>query len=103
MTRSRRPSLQTRKVLSLLLDAQVPGAYGYEIIKKTGIKSGTLYPILMRLAEQGLLESEWQQPSAPGRPPRQIYRLTASGIEHAKHSLMDGQFSADPSTGPAPA
>jgi DNA-binding PadR family transcriptional regulator len=57
--------------------------YGYELSKLTGLKSGTLYPLLMRLDDQGLLESCWREPERAGRPPRHAYRLTASGLELA--------------------
>ncbi|RGP41080.1 hypothetical protein BPTFM16_01376 [Altererythrobacter insulae] len=46
----------------------------------TGLKSGTLYPILARCAERGLLESQWLEPSEQGRPPRHAYRITATGL-----------------------
>jgi DNA-binding PadR family transcriptional regulator len=61
--------------------------YGYELMKDTGLKSGTLYPLLMRMTDQQLVEAEWREPSHPGRPPRHAYRLTASGIALAhQHS-----------------
>ena len=53
--------------------------YGYVLSKETGLKSGTLYPLLIRLSDQGLLESQWQEPELPGKPPRHSYRLTTSG------------------------
>ena len=53
--------------------------HGYDLCRQTGIKSGTLYPLLVRLAAQGHLEAEWQVPTEPGRPARHAYRLTASG------------------------
>jgi len=58
--------------------------YGYELSKKTGLKSGTLYPLLIRLSDQGLLESRWQEPERPGIPPRHAYRLTANGLAFAR-------------------
>ncbi|MFM5918011.1 MAG: PadR family transcriptional regulator [Novosphingobium sp.] len=52
---------------------------------ETGLKSGTLYPLLMRLADQGILEAEWRAPQPPARLPRHVYRLTGEGraIAHA--------------------
>jgi len=76
MTRYRKPSKSTCLTLQKLITGP---AYGYEIMKATGLKSGTLYPILMRLTERGLLSSHWDTPLAPGKPPRQIYELTADG------------------------
>jgi len=54
--------------------------HGYELSKKTKLSSGTLYPLLIRLHEQGLLEAEWRSPAASGRPPRHAYRLTPAGL-----------------------
>jgi PadR family transcriptional regulator PadR len=43
---------------------------------------GTLYKALGRLAGQGLLEAEWEDPAAAereGRPRRRLYRITGEG------------------------
>jgi len=53
--------------------------YGYELGVEVGLKSGSLYPILIRLDERGLLESRWLEPAAPGRPQRHAYRLLPAG------------------------
>jgi PadR family transcriptional regulator PadR len=50
------------------------------------LKSGTLYPILMRLAEYGLLETRWEEVE-PGKPPRHMYRLTAEGLRYAREHM----------------
>lgn len=101
MTRTRALSLQTKKLLSALLDRRDRGAHGYDLMQRIDIKSGTLYPILMRLTDQGFMETEWQEPSAPGRPPRQIYRLTASGAELARQNPPEQQINPKLSKGPA--
>ena len=58
----RRPhtSPHTRAVLSALLSSYPAQTYGYDLSKATDLKSGTLYPILQRLHEQGYLEAEWE-------------------------------------------
>jgi PadR family transcriptional regulator PadR len=78
----RRPnqSRQTRALLAVLLDRSQTWRHGSDLSKETGLRSGTLYPLLMRLSEQGLLESCWQDAARPGLPPRHAYRLTAQGI-----------------------
>lgn len=82
-----RLSPQTASVLRAL--RKDPGAwtYGYDISKSTGIKSGSLYPILARLHNEGWLEAKWTQSAEPGRPPRHVYRLTAVGWREAARVL----------------
>ncbi len=84
MSRTRALSDPAKGVLAVLLQAQGEWSYGYELAKAAGVKSGTLYPLLMRLEEQGFLEAEWQAPTATGRPPRHAYRLTTSGMALAR-------------------
>jgi DNA-binding PadR family transcriptional regulator len=79
MTRKRSLSAHARALLSALASAGGHWSYGYELTTLTGIRSGTLYPLLIRLEAQGFLEAEWQPPAAAGRPPRHAYRLTAAG------------------------
>jgi len=54
-------------------------SHGYDLCRRAGVKSGTLYPLMIRLEEQGYLEAEWQPAPEPGRPPRHAYRLTDTG------------------------
>ena len=84
MPRSRALSPHARTVLAVLLDAGGRWSHGYELVRLAGVKSGTLYPLLIRLEAQGYLEAEWQQPTEGGRPPRHAYRLTASGVQLAR-------------------
>jgi PadR family transcriptional regulator, regulatory protein PadR len=76
---TRKPSRQTLAILAAL--AGTDWLYGLELAERTGLKSGSLYPILIRLDERGLLESRWIEPSAPGRPPRHAYRILPAGRE----------------------
>src|SRR5215468_8710199 len=76
-------SLQTLRVLDAFLEAPKDWRYGYDISWNTGLKSGTLYPILMRLAERELLETSWENVE-PGKPPRHLYRLTLNGLRVAR-------------------
>lgn len=86
----RRPnsSRQTRTLLAAFLDRSGIWRHGYDLSKETGLRSGTLYPLLMRLREQGLLESRWQEAERPGLPPRHVYRLTASGLALAREQEL---------------
>jgi PadR family transcriptional regulator PadR len=78
----RRPNIsrQTRALLAAFLDQPQRWRHGYDLSKEIGLKSGTLYPLLMRLGEQELLESRWQEAERPGLPPRHVYRLTPAGV-----------------------
>ena len=82
-------------LLRLLSDRPQEWRHGYELMKQAGLLSGTLYPLLMRMGDQGLVEAQWQEPTQPGRPPRHAYRLTASGIELAR-TIADGSPEGDP-------
>jgi DNA-binding PadR family transcriptional regulator len=79
MARRRRPSDQTAAVLRALAREPAEWRYGYELCQELGIKAGSMYPILMRLADRGELETAWETDPAPGRPPRHLYRLTGLG------------------------
>jgi PadR family transcriptional regulator PadR len=59
MPRVRTFSPQTFTVLEALSHRPADWLYGLEIAKLTGLKSGSLYPILIRLADRGLLKSRW--------------------------------------------
>nr|WP_119037269.1 helix-turn-helix transcriptional regulator [Hephaestia caeni] len=63
--------------------------HGYDLMKETGLSSGTLYPLLMRMTDQGLVEAEWREPAQPGRPARHAYRLTAAGFALALEQSED--------------
>jgi PadR family transcriptional regulator, regulatory protein PadR len=84
MARRTNSSLQTRKLLTVMVRQPRTWQYGYELSKQTGLKSGTLYPLLIRLSDQGLLESQWQEPDRPGKPPRHAYKLTPNGLAFAR-------------------
>jgi PadR family transcriptional regulator PadR len=64
--------------------------YGFALAKRLADHAGataltahgTLYKALSRLAERGLVESEWEDPSIAaeeGRPRRRLYRVTGAG------------------------
>lgn len=80
-------SPQTRLVLGSFLQDPAEWRYGYDISRETGLKSGTLYPILMRLSDKSLLATRWQAPEIPGRPPRHVYRLTQFGERWAREEV----------------
>ena len=88
MRKPRAPSKATRLALNALLDAP-ESLHGYEIMQLTGVGPGTLYPMLARLEDQGMLASQWQEAKVEGRPPRHIYSLTEAGRVLAKSLASD--------------
>ena len=82
-----RISRQTHRVLEIFLHAPNTWRYGYDVSQETELKSGTLYPILMRLADRKLLEATWES-STPGTPPRHLYRLTPAGLSFARERVL---------------
>lgn len=83
MTRSRSLSPPARRVLAALVQAGATGRHGYDLCREAQIKSGTLYPLLIRLEAQGFLTAHWRDSGVAGRPPRHVYRLTAAGCSLA--------------------
>lgn len=79
MPRTRRPSEQTVAVILALAESPARWRYGYELCRLLGMKAGSMYPILMRLADRGMLETSWESDAPAGRPPRHLYRLTGPG------------------------
>lgn len=84
MRRNRRPSKQMLVLIEALSGRGRQWRHGYDLMKETGLHSGTLYPLLMRMTDQGLVEAEWRTPAQPGRPPRHVYRLTSAGVALAR-------------------
>jgi DNA-binding PadR family transcriptional regulator len=63
--------------------------YGYDLVKLLGtagfeVEEGTLYPILRRLEQQGVLASEWD---TAGARPRKYYRLSDEGLQHREELI----------------
>ncbi len=77
------------KVVAAFLADPTSERYGLDLMRDTGLPSGTLYPILVRLERAGWVESRWEavDPVAQGRPTRRYYRLTADGTAAARHEL----------------
>ena len=82
--RDRSPSFQTRAILEALLRQPAEWRHGYDLAKLVGLGSGTLYPILIRLHDRGLLDARWTDPERPGRPARHAYPLSAQGVAYAR-------------------
>lgn len=86
----RKPSTPTRIVLQAFLDAPTDETYGFELAEVTGLASGTIYPILRRLEEDGLIADRWEEVEAGGqRRRRRYYHLTAEGRRVARTVTAD--------------
>ena len=89
----RRLTRTTTRALLAFLETPRSWRYGYDLMKVADLSSGTLYPLLARLTEDGWLESRWEESEFPGKPPRQLYRLTASGRVQARNAMKRAQAS----------
>lgn len=87
MPRLSHTSPQTLRLFAALIAEPDRWRYGYDLSRETGLASGTLYPILMRLTDQEMLEAGWEVPQQKGRPTRHIYRLSPDGRNLARARL----------------
>ncbi|MBQ1030767.1 PadR family transcriptional regulator [Micromonospora sp. SD19] len=86
-----RITIPVAKVLAALLAEPDEQHYGLDLMRLTGLPSGTLYPVLHRLQGAGWLASDWEaiDPATAGRPARRYYRLTAEGVAQARRTLAE--------------
>jgi PadR family transcriptional regulator, regulatory protein PadR len=57
--------------------------WGYELSKRSGVRSGVMYPLLQRMLDEGWLADGWEDQAPTGRakrPPRRYYKLTEAGL-----------------------
>ncbi len=89
---------QTLTVLGVVLSEPKAEWYGLELSNRSGLKPGTIYPILDRLLKAGWLERRWEDidPVTEGRPRRRLYRLTGVGAPAARRALDDHLASLTP-------
>ncbi len=81
MARIRRLSPQAAAVLLALESGE--WSHGYDLCRRLDLKAGTVYPVLIRLADRGLLDTAWEDAPPRGRPPRHLYRLSRDGVRVA--------------------
>ena len=101
MARSTGFSAQTRRVLASLESDPATWRHGYLLARETGLRAGTLYPILIRLAERGLVEACWEDGQPAGRPRRHLYRLSSEGLAAARAALAGPAPLKSPHAAPA--
>jgi PadR family transcriptional regulator PadR len=64
--------------------------HGFDIMDASGLASGTVYPILRRLEDAGMLRSKWEPASDARdeqRPPRRYYQITGAGSGALRDAL----------------
>lgn len=76
-------------VLKVFLEAPDQPRYGFELMRLTGMASGSLYPMLARLEGAGWLSrgKEDIDPHAAGRPARTNYTITGAAVTAARIQL----------------
>jgi DNA-binding PadR family transcriptional regulator len=89
-------------VLAVLEAHPAAWQHGYLIAKQTGLASGTLYPILIRLADRRLIDARWEDEQPAGRPRRHLYRLTGEGLVASRSALAEVAREQRAVTGPRP-
>jgi PadR family transcriptional regulator len=77
------------KLLKVFLEDPSRPWYGYELMKATGLQSGSLYPALIALEKHGWLAAgkEDIDPRVAGRPARRSYTITAAAAVAARTRL----------------
>lgn len=94
-----RRSPQTYRLLLEMLKRPQAEHFGLDLARSTGLASGTLYPILMRLEKMNWLTSDWEDidPKVEGRPPRRYYKFDGNGVRNAEAYVRDMQPQTAPS------
>jgi PadR family transcriptional regulator PadR len=78
------------QVVIVLLDDPTGRHWGYELSKRSGVRSGVLYPMLTRMLGENWLTDGWEDPTTiqDKRPPRRYYELTDEG-RHALGAVLE--------------
>lgn len=97
MRRLSRVTPATLDVLAVLVWSSVD-LHGFALAKAAGRPTGSVYVILNRLEETGMVDSYWEEVSArnEGRPRRRFYRLNPDGLDMARQILAERNRLAQP-------
>lgn len=101
MSHSRTMSVPAVAVLRAVASGR---QYGFDIMDATNLPSGTVYPILSRFVDAGLLKCEWERATIAHRdkrPPRKYYALTTTGRDELAAALdrlreVSGRLGSEP-------
>lgn len=78
--------------LAVLRAIRAGAGYGLDIMERTGLPSGTVYPTLGRMEKRGYLRARWENEEAArkdGRPRRRYYRLTVAGEAAVREAIRE--------------
>jgi PadR family transcriptional regulator, regulatory protein PadR len=88
VSRPQRITVPTLQVIDLLLsEPDRADWFALEVCRRTGLGSGTVTQILLRLHEWGWLTDRWEDATEAhrrGRPRRRFYHLTGQGASEAR-------------------
>lgn len=86
-----RPTRNVLQVYHALLQGHTGKSYALELAKQARVSVGTIYAVMARLENSGLVTSQIEgiTPALAGRPPRRYYTLTALGQDTARRELQE--------------
>lgn len=79
-------SANAARILAIFVAEPTTQRYGYELMRATEIKSGSLYPVLGRFEQLGWISGSLE-PSPDGRPPRRVYSFNPDATRAANEAL----------------
>jgi PadR family transcriptional regulator, regulatory protein PadR len=84
------------QVAIALMDDPTGRHWGYDLAKRSGVRSGVLYPILSRMLDEGWLDDGWEDRAQikEKRPPRRYYELTGDGAAALEVILNEARADA---------
>lgn len=87
----RKHSIQTQQVFAVMMDAPSDETYGFQLVKATGLPSGSVYPILRRLEDRGWVTAREEVINPDAHRPRHrvFYRLTGEGRRVAREATRE--------------
>jgi PadR family transcriptional regulator, regulatory protein PadR len=70
--------------------------WGYDLSRRSGVRSGVLYPTLQRMLDEGWVVDGWEQQGEvrAKRPPRRYYKLTDKGMTELGALLSEARWDA---------
>ena len=88
-----RLSLQTLRVLQVFMEDPSQPRYGLELMERTAVKSGTIYPALLKLEQEGYISSSWGTSDNNRRA--KFYALTRAGRKQLEREAREWERTAD--------